>query len=202
MPRSTKANADRNRQRLFDEARRQFAQRGFHGTSIASIAGAVGLTKQTLLHHFGSKERLFSEVLQDLARTLAERVAELEARALPPGERLATFLLEMLDQETGDELQLVIRELLENRERAPAVDYWHLKAHLDSLVKMVRADPVHEALTDAEAFALLYHALGAISYFKISQPTLRGMLGDRQYARVKRSFRRYLAQALGQAGAN
>ncbi len=196
MPRSTKANADLNRQRLFDEARRQFAQRGFHGTSIASIATEVGLTKQTLLHHFGSKERLFSEVLTALAEHLAERVTALEPRNLPPAERFETFMLEMLESDSGDQMQLIIRELLENQDRAPAADHWHLKEHLESLVAMVRADPAHAALSPAEAFAYLYHALGAVSYFKISQPTLEGMLGERQYAAVRRSFRNRVLSVL------
>lgn len=196
MPRSTKANADLNRQRLFDEAQRQFAARGFHATSIANIAGEVGLTKQTLLHHFGSKEGLFSEVLTELADTLAQRIVDVKAGHLDPVERFEIFMLETLDSDSGDQMQIVIRELLENQDRAPATEHWHLKDYLEALTEMVKAIPENSHLSDAEAFAHLYHVLGAISYFKISQPTLKGMLGERKFRAVKRSFEQQIRQII------
>jgi AcrR family transcriptional regulator len=51
------------RDAFLDAAKRHFAQRGFYGASIAAIAEELGLTKQALIHHFGTKERLYGEVL-------------------------------------------------------------------------------------------------------------------------------------------
>lgn len=196
MPRSTKANADLNRQRLFEEARRQFAARGFHATSIGSIAGEVGLTKQTLLHHFGSKERLFSEVLEEMAEGLAASVAAIQSRSPDPKAALAAFFRQMLEDDAGDQTQIVIRELLENRERAGDVQHWHLKGYLDSLTGMIRAIPGNETLSEAQAFARLYLMLGAVSYFRISQPTLQGMMGKRSLKAVQIAFDDYLMQLI------
>ncbi|MEM9622550.1 MAG: TetR/AcrR family transcriptional regulator [Pseudomonadota bacterium] len=194
MPRSTKANAVRNRQRLFEEARRQFAARGFHATSIGNIAAAVGLTKQSLLHHFGSKENLFSEVLEDLAANMADRVLAIESQDLDPADRLEAFLLDTLLGDTNEQMQIVIRELLENSERASGARQWHLIDYLSSLVSMVQAVPGNRDLTDSEAFARLYFLLGAVSYFKISQPTLQGMLGNEQKDKVQLAFAAELHQ--------
>lgn len=52
------------RERFIEAATDVFAERGFYGTSIAAIADALPLTKQALLHHFGSKEKLYAEVLK------------------------------------------------------------------------------------------------------------------------------------------
>ncbi|WP_066948999.1 TetR/AcrR family transcriptional regulator [Microtetraspora fusca] len=41
-----------------------FAQRGYTGASIASIAERVGLSQQGVLHYFPSKDRLLAEVLR------------------------------------------------------------------------------------------------------------------------------------------
>ncbi|MEU0570523.1 TetR/AcrR family transcriptional regulator [Nonomuraea sp. NPDC005983] len=41
-----------------------FAERGYTGASIASIAERVGLSQQGLLHYFPSKDRLLAEVLR------------------------------------------------------------------------------------------------------------------------------------------
>ena len=192
MPRSTKANADLNRQRLFEAAKQQFANKGFHGTSIASIAGELGLTKQTLLHHFGSKEQLFSEVLGEIAKSLAEHVELVHERHGDPLDRFVLFMLGSLDQRPEADTQIVIRELLENQERADQVRNWHLQSYLESIQTMVKAIPGNAALTDAEAFAFFYQILGATSYFRISQPTLKGMLGVRELKRVNEAFRKQL----------
>lgn len=193
MPRSTKANADLNRQRLFDEAKQQFAAKGFHGTSIASIAGELGLTKQTLLHHFGSKEQLFSEVLNELALSLSGYVDLLNQTEPDPLERFVKFMLRSLGEQPGAETQIVIRELLENGERAAVAQHWHLQSYLESLVAMVRAVPEKESLSTAEAFAFVYQILGATSYFRISQPTLQGMFGKKELKAIQGSFETQIA---------
>ena len=57
----------KTRDQLLAIAATQFAQKGFYGASIASIADELCLTKQALLHHFGSKEKLYGEVLQSIS---------------------------------------------------------------------------------------------------------------------------------------
>ncbi len=52
------------RERIINEALELFAQSGYWGTSIADIAQASEISKAGLLHHFGSKDQLFAEVLE------------------------------------------------------------------------------------------------------------------------------------------
>ncbi len=48
--------------RLSKEAARQFAQKGYHGTSIGDLAGALGLHKSSVYTHINGKEDLLAQI--------------------------------------------------------------------------------------------------------------------------------------------
>lgn len=52
------------REEILDAALELFAHHGYDRTSVREIARQVGLTQAGLLHHFSSKEELFTEVLR------------------------------------------------------------------------------------------------------------------------------------------
>jgi len=56
--RSALAYKKKTRVKLLVTARWSFAQRTFYSASIATISAQLGLTKQALLHHLGSKDKL------------------------------------------------------------------------------------------------------------------------------------------------
>jgi AcrR family transcriptional regulator len=59
------------RERILEAARRSVAERGYDGVSLDQLALSVGVTKQTVLHHFGSKDGLIAAVLARCADELA-----------------------------------------------------------------------------------------------------------------------------------
>ncbi len=62
--RGSYAKGQARRQQIVDEALIVFARSGFHSGSMREIAKRVGLTNTGLMHHFASKEELFSEVIR------------------------------------------------------------------------------------------------------------------------------------------
>ena len=73
-PRRTQAERTRQRkEQLIREAIRFFGQNGYHGTKLADIAQAAGVTEPGLLHHFPSKAHLLMEVLAERDRIDRER---------------------------------------------------------------------------------------------------------------------------------
>lgn len=74
---------DRARE-IIDAARRCFAQRGYHKTSIKAIAKEAGIRSPSILHyHFENKEAIFLDVMQDALGQLTQRATEI---ALKRGE--------------------------------------------------------------------------------------------------------------------
>ena len=72
-------NVDQDTKRAIVEASMKlFARRGYHGTSIAQIAEATGLTKGALYWYFKGKEDLFLTVLdcikENWQKTIMDRV--------------------------------------------------------------------------------------------------------------------------------
>jgi AcrR family transcriptional regulator len=75
---SRRTQAERTRLRkeqVIHEAIRFFGQHGFHGTRLADIAKAAGVTEPGLLHHYPSKEQLLMDVLAERDRIDQERFA-------------------------------------------------------------------------------------------------------------------------------
>jgi AcrR family transcriptional regulator len=50
------------RDRLTEEAARQFAEHGYHGTSIGNLAKALGIQKASVYSHIGTKEDLLATI--------------------------------------------------------------------------------------------------------------------------------------------
>ncbi len=68
-------------------ARRVLSDRGFHGTTMADIAEAAGVTKPVLYQHFTSKRELYRTVLEDIGARLESAVIESAVAAPTPRAR-------------------------------------------------------------------------------------------------------------------
>lgn len=171
-------------------AKRLFAEKGFYGTSIAAVAAELDLTKQALIHHFGTKERLYGEVLAQLADRLSSDVARSRAAHPDPAQRVEDLLLNLYANtlKYPEETQLLMRELLDNKSRAGEAHSWYLRDFLDAVVAMIREVPSAASLTEAEALARIYMILGAANFFAVSQPTLQNMYNQREYRALKKKF--------------
>ncbi len=54
------------REKILDSARILFAKNGYFGTSMREIADQAGVNKALLFYYFGSKKKLYHEVLKDM----------------------------------------------------------------------------------------------------------------------------------------
>jgi AcrR family transcriptional regulator len=69
------------RDELTRAAARLFAERGYHGTSLADLAAALGVQKASLYHHIASKEDLLWEVAREGAEAFHAGLDGVPARA-------------------------------------------------------------------------------------------------------------------------
>jgi TetR/AcrR family transcriptional regulator len=107
-----------NASQLRVAATRLFAGQGFGATSLQAISDEVGVTKQTLLYHFPSKEELRRAVLDAVFEHWRERLPRI-LEAVTSGERRFQALTEELlrfFESDRDRARLLLRELLDNPE--------------------------------------------------------------------------------------
>ena len=111
------------REQVLAGARRAFAERGFDGTTLADIAGRVGVSPAALLRHAPSKQALFALAMEPE----------------PAGEALPTDFLATVS--TGDDPARVLRKLA--REFIPFIE----QKMGENIARFLRARNEEEART-------------------------------------------------------
>lgn len=79
MARTQAEDYDTRRADIVDKAARLFAERGFHGASIADLAEACGTSKSLLYHYYTSKEEILFDVMHDHVKALLDAAEEVSA---------------------------------------------------------------------------------------------------------------------------
>jgi AcrR family transcriptional regulator len=80
------------RSRILDAALASFGTRGYEATSLDQVASTLGLRKQTILHHFGSKDRLLDAVVDRTADDLADLLERALEKAGPGFDRVEALV--------------------------------------------------------------------------------------------------------------
>ena len=116
------------RRAILAAAEESFLSGGYDGVTMDEIATASGVSKQTVYAHFGTKDRLFVELVTAMAQGAADEVAA--GRGAPPSrEEVETWLVDLLDHQLALVIaprltrlrRLVISEVPRHPELARAV---------------------------------------------------------------------------------
>jgi AcrR family transcriptional regulator len=81
-PRVRIRNPEKTKERIFKAAAKIFAKKGFDGARVDQIAAAARINKQLLYHYFGSKDNLFTAVLERAYLSIRSQEAALELDSL------------------------------------------------------------------------------------------------------------------------
>lgn len=113
MARPPNADGQRTRQAILDAALELFADKGYFGTSLRDVAGAVGVRESALYNYFPSKESLFEALLAAESAESVERLAViLNDPARDPREVLERVTESILDRFVMPRQQQLFRILM------------------------------------------------------------------------------------------
>jgi len=158
--RKPRADAQRNRERILEVAKRAFARSGAN-TSLDDIASQAGVGPGTLYRHFPTRE----ELLQAVYRSEMEKLAAAErkfAQTMPPIEALRAWLLLFVDAiETKQIIAPALATLIGDPKKVFAASYAQMQQAIHALVK--RAIKSGDIRKDVEPMDLL-RALVGVAY--------------------------------------
>lgn len=99
LPEKTRMRAEDRRELILEAATRVFGDYGYVGTTTSQVAKAAGVSQPYVVRVFGTKEKLFLEVLQRalglLLATFRGVLAE-EASEVPLGRRLGLAYVDLM----------------------------------------------------------------------------------------------------------
>jgi AcrR family transcriptional regulator len=139
----TTEQAISTREAILFEARRLFALHGYDGTSLNAIAEAVGVRRPSLLHHFPSKEALYSEVFLWSLGEWTERVEEAVEEPGHEGWNKVDFVITAgfrFFEHNPEFVRMVRREALEGGAHLGFDLGGMLKPHFDRAVQYFRRE--------------------------------------------------------------
>ena len=155
--RQRRADAQRNRERILEVAKREFTRLGANA-SLEEIAKRAGVGPGTLYRHFPTRE----ELLVAVYRSEMEKLAAAErtfADTMPPAEALRAWLLLFVDAvETKQIIAPVLNALVGDPKKVFEASYAQMHEALRALVK--RAIQSGDIRNDLDPIDLLRAIVG------------------------------------------
>ena len=106
---SAKAPPVDRRRQILDAAIRVFARQGFHACRVSDIAREAGVAYGLVYHYFNSKDQVLNELFVERWSVLLAAIEEVDARPIPPREKLDAVAGFIIDSYRHDpELMKVI----------------------------------------------------------------------------------------------
>src|SRR3954454_9310424 len=169
-----------SRARILAVAREEFASRGFNSARLQDIAERAGLTHPTLLYHFGSKEGLYSAVIEDAVDDWAATTNRVRATGLRGFDHVEALIAAGLKFFAGhlDFVVIVRREAIEGAGRLEQAIAAHMRPFLDDAVAFLAREAEAGRLRPHDPIELMQICYSALlTYFSDARFRAR-LLGD------------------------
>jgi AcrR family transcriptional regulator len=151
------------REQILDTAATLFAERGFHGVSVADLGAACGISGPALYKHFPSKDAMLAEMLVSISEELLEVGCQRDGEADDAHEALRALIGWHIDFALHNKALIVVQDRDwaslpdEARERVRSLQ----RSYVDLWAGRLRE--VHTDLTAREARARAHACFGLLN---------------------------------------
>ena len=168
------------RNQILDEALVCFAHAGYDGTSLNDIAAGVGIRRQSLLHHFGTKDALYGEVFERALGDWFERLS-LAIESTERGMAKVEYVIEAgfgFFADNNDFVRLMRREAIDGGAHLGIDLAAVLRPMFDRAVSFFEREMTAGTFRRHDARQLLITGYGALLTYFSDAPFLEGLLDE------------------------
>jgi AcrR family transcriptional regulator len=182
------------REAILAAARDAFADRGFDGSSIRSIAASAGVDPALVHHYFGSKDQLFLDVMQAPFDPAVMLTSVLNKGPDGVGERLVRTALSVWDGPAGGAAVAIVRSAVSNEIFARMMREFVMRRIMRKIAHDLDLDPA-EAMTRAGLVATQMAGLILMRYVVRIEP-IASMPAETVVGLIGPTIQRYLTGPL------
>lgn len=168
---------DKTVQDVLIAAKHLFSERGLYGTSIRDIESASGVSKGLILHHFGTKEKLYAAVQDLLAREYISMMDTQREKSKNFQELVATAVRSsfMYTKENPEYRRISLWSYLEGQAKSNELEQRFGMA----LVEIMRAGQQSGVVRDdIDAFLMPFIIKGTIDYWIQKEKLVQELTAD------------------------
>jgi TetR/AcrR family transcriptional regulator len=135
-----------------------FAQFGYQGAAINTIAELTGLTKQNLLYYFPSKEVLYQKVLENILNLWLDKMALLAQRGDDPKTMIASYIQGKFEisQSHPNGSKVFATEIIQGLPHLKDYLVTHLLPHLEDDVALINQWVEEERMDPVDPYHLFF----------------------------------------------
>lgn len=166
------------RRRLLDAARTQFARHGYEAATVRNLARAAEVNLAAITYHFGSKRRLYGEVLMELVGPLGARIEWVSRAPVAPLARLERAVRAFFDHIAAhpEMPPLMVREMASGAQVAEEITYAVRRA-LAALVGIIKEGQQDGSIRQGDPLLLALSTIAQPVYLNLARPALAAVTG-------------------------
>jgi AcrR family transcriptional regulator len=171
------------RERILEEARSLFYERGYQGATLDAVAARLNVTKPFIYAYFENKAELLGEICQRGTKGTLDAVQEALRRSGRPRERLDFFIREMSRVVVDHQANVTIYFREEKHvppETAAKIDAW--REQIDHALTTLLKEGVAASEFEIEDVALASLAIGGLVTWMFTWYRPHGRLSPEQLA--------------------
>ncbi|MGH3312958.1 MAG: TetR/AcrR family transcriptional regulator [Streptomyces sp.] len=182
QPAKRTRDAARTQAEILEVATREFARLGYAGARVDEIAARIETTKRMIYYYFGSKEQLFTAVLERAYAVIRHREQELDVEHLDPVAAIRRLAELTFDHHEAhpDFIRLVgIENIHEAEHIAASSTLGSLNSPAITVISRILESGHAEGVFTADVDALDLHAMiSSFCFFRVANRyTFRALFG-------------------------
>jgi TetR/AcrR family transcriptional regulator len=163
---------DKTVQDILAAAKHLFSERGLHGVSIRDIENASGVSKGLILHHFGTKEKLYAAVQDLLTQEYIAMMAAQGKRSENLQEMVSAVIRKsfLFTKRNRHYRRMSLWSYLEGQERNTELGQQFTLALAEAMRSGQQSGLIRE---DIDAFMMPFIIKGAIDYWILKEKLIQ-----------------------------